>query len=97
MEKISKEKMRLKQQHKISKVSFFTDKLVLHIDGKQYEFSLSKISDKLAKASKIELENYKVSPSGYGIYWPLLDEDLSIDGLLKTTLLVRKATHLEKA
>jgi hypothetical protein len=25
---------------------------------------------------------YEVSPSGYGIHWPLVDEDLSIDGLL---------------
>ena len=25
---------------------------------------------------------FEISPSGYGIHWPLLDEDLSIDGLL---------------
>jgi len=25
---------------------------------------------------------YEISPSGYGIHWPLIDEDLSIDGLL---------------
>jgi len=24
----------------------------------------------------------EISPSGYGIHWPLLDEDLSVDGLL---------------
>ena len=24
----------------------------------------------------------KFLPSGYGIHWPLIDEDLSIDGLL---------------
>jgi hypothetical protein len=23
-----------------------------------------------------------VSPSGYGVHWPLLDEDIAIDGLL---------------
>jgi hypothetical protein len=23
-----------------------------------------------------------MSPSGYGIHWPLVDEDLSIDGLI---------------
>jgi len=31
-----------------------------------------------------------VSPSGYGIHWPELDEDLSIDGMIKATK-VRKA------
>ncbi|MBU1411132.1 DUF2442 domain-containing protein [Myxococcota bacterium] len=26
---------------------------------------------------------YEVSPSWYGIHWPELDEDLSVDGLLR--------------
>nr|WP_253276482.1 DUF2442 domain-containing protein [Synechococcus sp. PCC 6312] len=26
---------------------------------------------------------YQVSPAGYGIHWPLIDEDLSINGLLR--------------
>ena len=26
---------------------------------------------------------FKVSPSGYGIHWPLIDEDLSFNGLIK--------------
>jgi hypothetical protein len=43
---------------------------------------MSEISDRLSKATKIEREKYEVSPSGYGIHWPLIDEDLSIDGLL---------------
>jgi len=25
---------------------------------------------------------YEFSPSGYGIHWPLIDEDISMDGLL---------------
>jgi len=36
----------------------------------------------LVKATEIERTTFEISPSGYGIYWPLLDEDLSIDGLL---------------
>ena len=28
-------------------------------------------------------KNFEVSPSGYGIHWPELDEDLSIDGMIK--------------
>jgi hypothetical protein len=27
-------------------------------------------------------ERFEVSPAGYGIHWPDLDEDLSIDGLI---------------
>jgi hypothetical protein len=33
---------------------------------------------------------FEVSPSGYGIHWPELDEDLSIDGMIKAGK-VRKA------
>lgn len=33
-------------------------------------------------ASEIERNTYEISPSGYGIHWPLIDEDISIDGLL---------------
>ncbi|MCU0645061.1 MAG: DUF2442 domain-containing protein [bacterium] len=52
------------------------------VDGTEYVFQLEKISKKLAKASRLELERFKISPSGYGIQWPLIDEDLSIHGLL---------------
>ena len=43
---------------------------------------LSEISLALRKASVEERNMYEISPSGYGIHWPLIDEDLSIDGLL---------------
>ena len=28
-----------------------------------------------------EKNQFEIAPSGYGIHWPLIDEDLSIDGL----------------
>lgn len=37
---------------------------------------------KLADVTKEQLENYEISPSGYGIHWPDLDEDLSVYGFL---------------
>ena len=46
------------------------------------EFSLRDISKALFQASKIERNAFEVSPSGYGIHWTIIDEDLSIDGLL---------------
>ena len=91
--------MKLKQYHKISKISFRPGKLLINIDDVSYEFLLSQISTKLAKASKTELETYKVSPSGYGIHWSLLEEDLSIDGILGTLKLKRtfRSPRAEKA
>ena len=39
----------------------------------------------LAKANEKEISCYEISPSGYGIYWLLIDEDVAIDGLLGIT------------
>jgi len=72
----------MKKLHVIEKVSFDQDKLVLHVDGQAHTFNLSKVSRRLANASAVERERFEISPSGYGIHWPLIDEDLSIDGLL---------------
>lgn len=72
----------MKKYHEISDVHFADEALRIRIDGKLYEFELSAISEKLANASSIERERFQISPSGYGIHWPLLDEDLTIDGFL---------------
>lgn len=58
--------------------------MILKVDNKQYIFKLKDISKKLHNANKKEREAYNVICSGYGISWPLIDEDLSIDGLIKT-------------
>ena len=38
-------------------------------------------SQTLLDAPKKDRQTFEIPPSGYGIHWPLLDEDLSIDGL----------------
>ncbi|MBU1069849.1 DUF2442 domain-containing protein [Myxococcota bacterium] len=43
---------------------------------------LSLVSSVLLNASTEARNQYEVSPSGYGIHWPELDENLSVDGLL---------------
>lgn len=70
------------KKHTVCDVHFDGDKLNLTIDGNQKEFLISKISKRIAQASGIERNNFEISPSGYGIHWPLIDEDISIDGLL---------------
>lgn len=72
----------MRKRHVIEKVSFDRDKLVLDVDGQVHTFNLSKISRRLANASSVDRERFEISPSGYGIHWPLVDEDLSIDALL---------------
>jgi hypothetical protein len=70
------------EAYKISNIYFERDMLVLILNDQKYLFTLTDISEKLAKADEKERNNFQVSPSGYGIHWPSLDEDLSINGLL---------------
>ncbi len=72
----------MKKIHDVQQVAFSGDFLLLQVDGKNYRFALADISPSLLAASSSVRENFEISPSGYGIHWPAIDEDLSIDGLL---------------
>ncbi|MDQ2771617.1 MAG: DUF2442 domain-containing protein [Bacteroidota bacterium] len=69
--------------HKIETIRFNQDFIILNIDGNELTIPLDKLSSRLKCATEIERSMYKISPSGYGIHWPLIDEDLSIDGILR--------------
>lgn len=43
-----------------------------------------KCSMRLANASWLERSRAELSPSGYGIHWPLVDEDLAVGPLLRS-------------
>lgn len=58
-------------------------KLFFKIDGKEHAILLDQISEKLKAANASELQLFHVSPSGYGIHWPLIDEDISFKGLIQ--------------
>jgi hypothetical protein len=68
--------------HDIQNISFSGTFMRLQVDGKKYEIDLAGQSSRLVRASQKERENVEISPSGYGLHWPELDEDLSIDGLI---------------
>lgn len=69
--------------HKIEAIHFNQDFIILNIDGNELTIPLDKLSSRLKTATEVERSMYKISPSGYGIHWPLIDEDLSIDGILR--------------
>ena len=68
--------------HDVQIVSFSGALMRLNVDGKTYEINLVDKSDRLARALQEQRENVEVSPTGYGLHWPEVDEDLSIDGLI---------------
>jgi hypothetical protein len=67
----------------IQDVIFEDEMLILIFDDKVIRIPIVIISEKLHSASQAERRFFIVSPSGYGIHWPLLDEDISIEALLK--------------
>jgi hypothetical protein len=69
--------------HDVQQIDFEDTNLILSVDGQEYRLPLSAVSSKLARGSDTERRIYQISPSGYGVRWPIIDEDLSIDGLLK--------------
>ncbi len=72
----------MNKYHIIEKINFEENIIILEVDGEIFKFELGKCSSKLLNASEEQRNNYEISPSGYGIHWPMIDEDLSIDGLL---------------
>jgi hypothetical protein len=72
----------MNKHHEITSVKVSYGVLVAVVDGKPLSIDLRTLSPLLQKASDGDLAIFEVSPSGYGIHWPLIDEDISIDGLL---------------
>jgi len=72
----------MNEHHQVTNVRLEGENLYLIIDGEPRNFSLATVSSRLATASEEERNVFEISPSGYGIHWPLLDENIAIDGLL---------------
>ncbi len=70
-------------QHTVQSLEFRGPMLLLTVDGQTYEIAIAEASARLAQASESDRNHYRIAPSGYGIHWPTLDEDLSINGLIK--------------
>jgi len=68
--------------HQISDIKFEKNYMIISVDEKELKVDLEHVSSKLLIASDVERSLYQISPSGYGIHWPLIDEDLSIVALI---------------
>ena len=73
----------MNKNHNIQSLDFDAQPIILTVDGQTVRLPIAETSQRLANASETERKIYQVSPSGYGIHWPTLDENLSIDGLLR--------------
>jgi hypothetical protein len=68
--------------HDVQMIDFAGTEMVLKVDGQRYQVDLASVSERLANANEESRRCYSISPSGYGVHWPNIDEDLTIDGLI---------------
>lgn len=84
----------MSKQHDVQSINFEGEWMILSVDGQVHRLPLAQVSKRLAAASEAERQMYRVSPSGYGIYWFALDEDLSINGLIRLAATVSQGTEV---
>ena len=68
--------------HEVEQVRVECGMLRLVVDGAPLERAIEDLDPLLSNATEAQRRRIEVSPSGYGLHWPDLDLDLSIDGLL---------------
>ncbi len=59
------------------------DELLIRLADREVRIRWERCSPTFAAATAEERRRAELSPGGYGIHWPILDEDLSISGLVK--------------
>lgn len=70
-------------RHTVDGLNFDGDDMLITIDGQSLRFALGSVSQRLLNASPSSRQRFEISASGYGIHWPDVDEDLSLEGLLR--------------
>jgi len=61
------------------------EKISFELSGHKIEVPLSISGSKILPEAKLEyLQIFELDDAGLGIHWPILDEDLSISGLLRS-------------
>jgi hypothetical protein len=76
---------------RVAGVSFDDERLIVDLmDGRTIAVPLAWYP-RLMEATPDQRSNWEISGGGYGIHWPDVDEDLSVEGLLRGAPAARAA------
>ena len=76
---------------RVASVSFDEDRLIVDLmDGRSIAVPLAWYP-RLLEATPEQRADWEVAGAGYGIHWPQIDEDLSVEGLLRGAPAARAA------
>ena len=67
----------------IKSIGFGEDKMYIELNTSKILTIPYTYTKRLAKANKKQLENYRLIANGIGIHFPDIDEDISVDGIIK--------------
>lgn len=67
----------------ISSVGFATDRLFVELSTGRVLVVPHSYTQRLANANEKQLTNYRLIGNGRGIHFPLIDEDISIEGIIR--------------
>tara|TARA_B100000315_G_scaffold233661_1_gene246947 strand:+ start:550 stop:882 length:333 start_codon:yes stop_codon:yes gene_type:complete len=85
MGKISKKEKMTDRIYNVKNLKITMKAISFDLSGESILVPLNKTgSDVLPQAGLKELQCFELDQHGIGTYWSLLDEDLSIEGLLRT-------------
>ena len=81
----------VKTDERVASVSFDNERLIVDLmDGRTIAVPLAWYP-RLLEAGPEQRADWKISGAGYGIHWPQIDEDLSVEGLLRGAPAARAA------
>jgi hypothetical protein len=81
----------VKTDERVSGVSFDSERLIVDLmDGRTIAVPLAWYP-RLLEATQEQRSDWEVAGAGYGIHWPQIDEDLSVEGLLRGAPAARAA------
>ena len=81
----------IKADERVSAVSFDDDRLIVDLmDGRTIAVPLAWYP-RLVGATPEQRSHWEVAGAGYGIHWPDIDENLSVEGLLRGAPAARAA------
>jgi hypothetical protein len=81
----------VKTDERVAGVSFDVERLIVDLmDGRTIAVPLAWYP-RLLDATPEQRADWEVAGAGYGIHWPQIDEDLSVEGLLRGAPAARAA------
>ena len=81
----------VKTDERVAGVSFDSDRLIVDLmDGRTIAVPLAWYP-RLLEATPEQRADWEMAGAGFGIHWPQIDEDLSVEGLLRGAPAARAA------